>query len=203
VTEWPVERVATIAEVCAALKRNSLDAAAELVEQRYPLSTKRETRVSISKRDYMRIFLRDAFVDRYTGHRLVFPPVLRVISEALPEQFPYQPHWKFGVCHTAYWELWPTVDHVVPVVRGGMHDMDNWVTTSMLTNQVKGHWTLEELGWELLPPGRLEEWDGLLRWFLEYVEAYQDVLGVEAVRAWHQIAVQTLSRGEAEVPGRE
>lgn len=190
-TEWSAERVATITEVCDALMRNDFGVAAKLVERRYPLATRREARRSIGKLDSVRVFLRDGFLDRYTGNRLVFPPVLRLISEALPEQFPYHPNWKFGASHTAYWELTPTVDHVVPVARGGAHDMSNWVSTSMLRNQIKSHWTLEELGWEIARPGRLEDWDGLLSWFLKYVEKHPRVLDLEAVRTWHRAAAQT------------
>ena len=192
-SEWSVERVTTVTEVCDALMRGDHEGASGLVEQRYPLATRREARAPISKLASVRVFLKDGFVDRYTGDRLVFPPVLRVISEALPEQFPYQKNWKFGVCHTAYWELSPTVDHVVPVARGGAHDMTNWVSTSMLRNQVKSHWTLEELGWELVSPCRLEEWDGLLGWFMEYVEHHPHILHVEALRSWHRTATRALA----------
>jgi hypothetical protein len=195
-TDWSAERVATVAEVCDALMRGDFKGASELVEQRYPLATRREARASISKLDSVQVFLKDGFVDRYTGDRLVFPPVLRVISEALPEQFPYQKNWKFGVCHTAYWELTPTVDHVVPVARGGAHDITNWVSTSMLRNQVKGHWTLEELGWELVSPGRLEEWDGLLSWFMEYAKHHPHTLQLEALRSWHRTATRALELRE-------
>jgi 5-methylcytosine-specific restriction endonuclease McrA len=39
----------------------------------------------IGKLDSVRVFLRNRFLDRYTGDRPVFPPVLRLILEALPE----------------------------------------------------------------------------------------------------------------------
>ena len=64
--------------------------------------------------------------------------------------------------HMIYWELFPTVDHVVPIARGGGDDESNWVTTSMLHNSAKSNWKLEELGWQLLPAGDIEQWDGLL-----------------------------------------
>jgi hypothetical protein len=58
--------------------------------------------------------MRDGFCDRYTGRRLVFPGVLRLISELFPKEFPWHPNWKQGVGHSLYWELSPTVDHVIP-----------------------------------------------------------------------------------------
>ena len=45
--------------------------------------------------------------------------------------------------HIAFWELFPTVDHLVPVSRGGSDEELNWVTASMLSNQAKAQWTVE------------------------------------------------------------
>jgi len=61
-----------------------------------------------------RIFARDGFIDRYRGSRLIFPPVLRLLSLYLPKEFPYHKNGKMTEGHMAYWELFPTVDHVVP-----------------------------------------------------------------------------------------
>lgn len=59
------------------------------------------------------LFVRDGFIDRYRGTRLVYPPTLRLISEELPEQFPYHRNWKMSETHHAFWELTPTVDHIL------------------------------------------------------------------------------------------
>ncbi|HEX6641798.1 MAG TPA: HNH endonuclease, partial [Thermoanaerobaculia bacterium] len=67
------------------------------------------------------------------------------------------------------WELCPTLDHVVPIARGGSDDESNWVTTSMLRNSAKANWTLEELGWTVLPDEQLRKWDGLTNWFVGYL----------------------------------
>lgn len=48
-------------------------------------------------------------------------------------------------CHIVYWELFPTIDHIVPVARGGRNSEENWVSTSMLRNSAKFNGTLEEL----------------------------------------------------------
>jgi hypothetical protein len=76
--------------------------------------------------------------------------------------------------HPAYWELFPTLDHVVPIARGGWDDEANLVSTSTLHNSAKANWTLEELGWSLHPPGALSQWDGLLAWFLGFAEVETD-----------------------------
>jgi hypothetical protein len=44
----------------------------------------------------MEVFLRDGFLDRYTGSRLIFPATLRMLSQLLPEEFPAHPHCILG-----------------------------------------------------------------------------------------------------------
>ena len=99
------------------------------------------------------VFIRDGFIDRYAGTRLVFPGALRILSIEMPKEFPFHPNWKMSESHIVYWELFPTIDHVVPVSKGGADEEQNWVSTSMLRNNAKSNWTLEELGWELKPQG--------------------------------------------------
>jgi len=136
------------------------------------------------------VFFRDGFIDRYSGKRLVFPPVLKIISNALPTDFPYHPHWKMDRCHVAYWELYPTVDHVVPLARGGSDDETNLVCTSMLSNGAKANWRLEELGWQLFPAGDIQQWDGLVRWFFECTEEYQEALEDQLIKRWYTAAMR-------------
>ena len=142
----------------------------------------------------MQVFLRDGFVDRYTGKRLVLPGTLRVIGYLLPNAFPMHPNWRMAESHIAFWELFPTVDHVVPVARGGVDDKSNWVCTSMLKNQAKGHWTLEELGWDLQPAGRLDDWDGMTTWFFEYSESHPDLVNESRyLSRWKRAAGRALA----------
>lgn len=122
-------------------------------------------------RESMKVFMRDGFIDRYSGQRLVFPAALRMLSGILGTDFPIHKNWKMGETHFAYWELFPTIDHIWPVARGGVDAEDNWATTSMLRNGAKAHWTLQELGWSLQPGGKLEDWDGLTSWALRQFNA--------------------------------
>jgi hypothetical protein len=124
----------------------------------------------------------------------VFPGALRVLSHLLPQEFPCHPNWKMSGTHPAFWELFPTIDHVVPVARGGADSEDNWVTASMSRNAAKALWTLEELGWHLLPPGD-SSWDGLTGWCLDFVDAHPAVLdGEHYLRRWQAAAVAVRSQ---------
>jgi hypothetical protein len=58
--------------------------------------------------------MRDGFCDRYSGDRLIFSGVLRVLSDLFPLEFQWHPNWKIGACHNFYWLLQPTIDHIVP-----------------------------------------------------------------------------------------
>jgi len=164
-----------IHNVCEALLANDMETARQIVQHDYPV--------------------RDGFIDRYSGQRLVFPPVLRLLSRALPVEFPSHPNWKMDACHLAYWELVPTVDHIVPIARGDADDPANWITTSMLRNSAKSSWTLEELGWQLLPPGDVTMWDGLVQWFLEYTQQNPMLLKEGYVKDWHTAIVRVLKDG--------
>lgn len=93
----------------------------------------------------MVVFTRDGFVDRYSGDLLVFPGTLRLLAKLLPHEFPFHSNWKADACHPAFWQLFPTIDHVVPVSRGGADADSNWMSTSMLRNSAKANLTLEEL----------------------------------------------------------
>ena len=153
-----------LARVCEALERgNPSDASAVLLNE-YPFIPLENVGRRYSALQCTRVFVRDRFIDRYTGSRLVFPGALRLISILLPNDFPFHRNGKSDACHFAFYELFPTIDHLVPVSRGGADVESNWVTTSMLRNAAKANFTIEELGWRLHPIHD-SEWDGLLTWF--------------------------------------
>jgi hypothetical protein len=187
------EQGLVIAEVCRALAEGASARAAAIVQRDYPFAPAPVTTRRFRPVAYTKAFVRDGFIDRYSGARLVFPPVLRVLSFALPECFPYHPNWKTDRTHPAYWQLSATLDHLVPVTRGGADEESNWVTTSMARNAAKMNWTLEELGWRLHPPGSLSAWDGMLGWFLEYTAAHAEAVVDNAVRQWRRAGAAALS----------
>ncbi|RMF13649.1 MAG: HNH endonuclease [Alphaproteobacteria bacterium] len=178
-----------IRQACAAIDDADMERARRIVR-----SCRMEPAASGAKvgapsiKDRMRVFLRDGFIDRYSGDRLVFPAALRILSLKMPDAFPFHEHWKMSECHIAYWHLLPTIDHVVPVSRGGTDDLDNLVSTSQLRNSAKGILLLEELGWKLHSPGKLENWDGMLSWFFSHVGRHPELLEEPYIRSWHRIA---------------
>jgi hypothetical protein len=164
------DKAGAIKSICEALSASGTSEAAEIARRECPfvLAPPSVTR-KFSEAQALRVFVRDGFVDRYSGGFLVFPPVLRVLTALLPEEFPFHRNWKMEETHQAYWELFPTLDHVVPVARGGRNDEVNLVSTSMLRNSAKANSTLEELGWSLHPSGDMRRWDGMLAWGVEFI----------------------------------
>jgi hypothetical protein len=175
-----------IADACALVQQGAIRDARQTLESDLAFE-----RIAPVKRQYthyqsVRIFLRDGFVDRYSGDRLVFPPVLRILSKLLPKAFPFHPNWKMSECHIAYWQLFPTIDHVIPVARGGVDEESKWVCTSQLRNSAKANWLLDEIGWQLREPGDLKDWDGLTEWFAAYVGEHAELLKEPYVASWHR-----------------
>lgn len=179
-----MEKATILERVCAALEGDSPAAGREILQAEYPFVAVDKVNRQYNERQCLRIFFRDGFTDRYSGARLVHPGALRALSIALPEDFPAHPNWQMSRTHIAFWELFPSIDHVVPVSRGGLDDDTNWVTTSMLRNSAKAHWTLEELNWTLQPRGDRPQWDGLSGWFVRYVDRNPEIGANDYIRRW-------------------
>ena len=141
--------------------------------------------------------MRDRFTDRYRGQRLLFPPVLGVITHSLPEAFPSHKNWKMSETHQAYWELWPMLDHVIPIAQGGDYGDENLVTTSPTTNARKAQFTPEEVGLKLIEPSNIPAWDGLLGWCMDYIATHPSIIIAKvpgaSIKSWHSAAQQLIS----------
>lgn len=140
-----------LARVCATVEDGEAEAARAILVREYPFEPLGNVGRRYSAEASMRVFVRDGFIDRYSGRRLVFPGTLRLLSKLYPVEFPFHANWKTDACHFAFYELFPTIDHVRPVSRGGPDAEANWVSTSMVRNAAKANFTLEELGWSLRP----------------------------------------------------
>lgn len=190
-----MEKSDVVAAVCNSLSDGTTDNAVAILREHYRFAPEEITKRRYGAVESTRVFLRDGFIDRYSGKRLIFPPVFRVLSAVLPADFPYHPNWKTNFTHPAYWAVAATIDHLVPVTRGGTDEESNLITTSMAHNFAKMNWTLKELGWTLRPPGDLRTWDGLVHWFVEYVTSHPETAASSSVNQWLRAARLLLSSG--------
>ena len=189
-----------IKEICKKIENpNKIPAAKDIVKKKYPHNPRKKN----ERNNYQKllkkteIFRRDGFIDRYSGEKLIYPPVLKILSVLMEKEFPYQKNWKMSETHIAWWELIPTVDHVEPVARGGEDEKENWVCTSQLRNSAKSNWKLEELGWERKKKGDLKKWDGMMGWFMEYMKnAPPEICNDKYIKKWHKADKTVMEEGK-------
>lgn len=183
-----MEKVQAIESAAKAILGSNIEIAREIINTDYPFNKLISTERKYTDKQKMAQFVRDGFVDRYSGQKLLNPGILKVLSYYMPEEFPYHAHWKMEECHNAYWEFVPTLDHIYPVALGGADDETNWATTSMLHNSIKNNWTLEQLQWKLYPAGDYKDWDGLTKLFLQIIESDTELLKDAYVKRWYKIS---------------
>ena len=182
-----------IKNACQKISDERLDDAKKIINEEYPFTPFENKGRQYTEVQKTEVFLRDGFIDRYSGAKLVYPPVLKILSHLMPDEFPYQQHWKTSECHIGWWDLIPTIDHLIPVSRGGKDEKENWVCTSQLRNSAKSNWSLEELGWELHDSGDIKNWDGMMAWFMDYVSKNKHMLEDDAyIAKWHKAALTCL-----------
>lgn len=181
-----------IVEVCAALSDGDIDKSREIISTKYPhnktlpkverakqifnkvprqksMFTAESIKAKTNNDTQMRlaIFMRDGFIDRYFGDKLIFSGTLRIISLIMPDIFPYQSHGDTKLCHQSWWDLHTSISHITPTVIGGSDSTENLLCASNRhTFQIKSS-TPEEVGWKVISAGNLEDWDGTLSWYYE------------------------------------
>jgi len=164
--------VESIARICIELSSGDLETAARIADQELSTPSDFKHHLRHTPKEQTRLFLRDGFIDRFSGDRLVFPPVLFLVSLHLKTQFPYHPDLQPPECHPMYWDLEPTIVQVAADPQGHLPEPTdpNWITTSFRRAAIKGNQDARTLGWALFPPGIPAKWDGLLPWFMEFAE---------------------------------
>ncbi|MFN6128678.1 MAG: HNH endonuclease [Planctomycetota bacterium] len=185
------DRSEIIERACERIAKGDKLEASKIIRSEYPFVPLSKSVRKYKKRETLKVFLRDGFIDRYRGNRLVFPPALRLLSTYLTDDFPYNKNGDMKKGHIAYWELFPTIDHKEPVAKGGADEEANWVCCSLMTNSIKSNWTLEELRWELGPTGCLKEWDGLIGWFMDQVQREPTLKQHRYMGSWYKLAMDS------------
>lgn len=191
-----MEKALIIKNLCSLLldeKKNECD---DYANTNYPFANSSVSKRKYSKYEMCKVFLRDGSIDRYSSDKLLFPGLIKLLSIEFPHIFKYHTNWKMTETHTVYWELFPTIDHLIPIARGGQDIESNWITTSMIRNSAKSNWTLEELNWRLHDSGKLDIWDGLTNCFLDLTNKNQLYEKDSYLKAW-KVA---LLRAKAKTP---
>jgi hypothetical protein len=179
-----------------ALLNGSEDAARRELETvlnwTFPAELSRSNR-TINERTQMRIFRRDKFICRYCNRRTVIVPLLRLLSIAFTDIFPYHPNWRTDKCHLGYWRDAASCDHVIPIARMGTSQPDNLLTACYMCNSIKQNWLVEELRWEIQPVADDKGWDGLSTYYCDLLRfcqgRYQEPSGIY-FRKWRDAVLR-------------
>lgn len=108
------------------------------------------------------VYDRDSFTCRYCQRLTIPTQILRLISAAFPQEFPFHPNWRHDITPRAYWDISTSIDHIHAVALGGeIQDPANLATACARCQYQKSSWPLEAIGWTLRPPAHPGSWDGL------------------------------------------
>ncbi len=179
-----MDKILSIQNICGLLVENKRQECIYLAKENYPFIDSPITNRQYSKYQMCKVFLRDGFIDRYSGDKLIFPGLIKILTIEFPDIFRYHRNWKMSDTHMIYWELFPTIDHLVPITRSGRDEESNWMTTSMIRNSAKANWTIEEIGWTLHDKGQLDIWDGLVNYFIELTNKNPDYEKDKYIKNW-------------------
>jgi 5-methylcytosine-specific restriction endonuclease McrA len=140
---------------------------------------------NVNERDKFLVFRKDHYQCTYTGIKLINHPIIELLSYVLPEQWPYNnpPHGSdVGPknTHLLVWVLWPSVDHIVPVSRGGKNELSNYTTSNSKFNMFKGNILKENLGAEFIEPHD-KSWNGLESEYFLLFEKYKHKIPTDRI----------------------
>lgn len=191
-----MDKIILIQNICGLLVESKRQECNYLAMKNYPFIDSPINKRQYSRYQMCKVFLRDGFIDRYSGDKLIFPGLIKILTIEFPDVFKYHRNWKMSDTHMIYWELFPTIDHLVPITRGGQDEEYNWVTTSMIRNSAKANWTIEEIGWTLYDKGQLDIWDGLVNYFIELTNKNPDYENDKYIKNWKKGLLKAMNESK-------
>lgn len=82
----------TIEKIALQLIDKNDTKAKEIINSEYPFEYSKRSKRGVTDKIRFKQCIKDGFIDRYSGERLVNPGILKVISYYCPNEFPYQQH---------------------------------------------------------------------------------------------------------------
>lgn len=188
-----MDKALIIKHLCGLLMDDKKQDCIDFAIDNYPFIDNFIQKRQYSKYQMCKVFLRDGFIDRYSGNKLLFPGLIKILTIEFPDIFKYHRNWKMSNTHMIYWDLFPTVDHLIPIARGGQDNESNWITTSMIRNSAKSNWTIEEIGWTLYDKGQLDNWNGLINYFIDLTNKNHDYEKDNYVSDWKKELLKAMN----------
>ena len=125
-------------------------------------------RTSIPKADQLHVFNRDNWTCKYCGDPVFFSPTLKLLEDKSPGHGYYQGHGKTGEMLELFRTKWASVDHIIPVTKGGQNNIENYATACWDCNL-----TLNDAVENKPEPDKINQdnidtnWDGLVSLYLK------------------------------------
>jgi len=85
-------------------------------------------RKTIPLKVQLEVWNRDYWTCRYCGEPVFFAPALKVLNRINPNHGYYHRNGKSGAILPLFQWRWASVDHILPVTKGGENELDNYVT---------------------------------------------------------------------------
>ena len=119
-------------------------------------------REPVSKEFQYQVFCRDKWHCRYCNDAVFFSPILKVLESISPGHGYYHPNGKSDEMLTLFANKFASIDHIIPVTRGGENSIENYVTSCWECNLMYGNKTHKK-GKPLPNPINSSgtKWDGL------------------------------------------
>jgi hypothetical protein len=68
-----------------------------------------------------------------------------------------------------------------------------------MSNSAKSNFLLEDIKWTLCKEGNLSEWDGMISWYMKYIENHKDILEKIENKSnnsnWHKALLKCIGEG--------
>lgn len=87
-----MDKITTIKLSAESILTGNTEAAKNVINKEYPFKKLKPEGRSYTDKEKYEQFVRDGFIDRYSGEKLVNPGLLKVLSFYMPDIFPYQSH---------------------------------------------------------------------------------------------------------------
>lgn len=100
------KKIETIEKASKLLLNNNKEEALEIINNQYKFEYKKTGKRSYNDKEKLKIFIRDGFIDRYSGDKLLNPGILKVFSAYFPKEFPYHRNWKMDEINNSIKSNW-------------------------------------------------------------------------------------------------
>lgn len=118
------KKIETIEKASKLLLNNNKEEALEIINNQYKFEYKKTGKRSYNDKEKRKIFIRDGFIDRYSGDKLLNSGILKVFSTYFPKEFPYHRNWQMEEINNSIKSNWTLEQLIWKIYDAG--DIKEW-----------------------------------------------------------------------------